>query len=95
VNLSVRRLEQLFREETGLTYIAFRRRVRMKLAEKLLRSSSKPINEVTSMVGYKAAEYFCREFKKTRGCTATRFRRNVAKKSVSAKRQASSRQRRA
>ena len=59
VDLSVRRLEQLFVEETGMTYVAFRRQLRMQLAEKLLRRSGKPVNEVTAAVGYRAAAYFC------------------------------------
>ena len=79
VDLSVRRLEQLFVEETGMTYVAFRRQLRMQLAEKLLRSSGKPVNEVTSAVGYKASAYFCREFKKANRCTTTQFRERPAK----------------
>ena len=75
VGLSVRRLEQLFVEGTGMTYIAYRRQVRMQHAELLLRKSERLVNEVTSAVGYKAAPFFCREFKKHRGCTAMEFRK--------------------
>jgi transcriptional regulator GlxA family with amidase domain len=81
VGLSVRRLEQLFIEETGLTYIAFRRGLRMRYAEKLLRDSAAEVRKVTAAVGYKATPYFCREFKKTKGCTATEFRKRQQKSS--------------
>lgn len=79
VDLSVRRLEQLFVEETGMTYVSYRRQLRMELAEKLLRKSGKEVREITSVVGYKAAAFFCREFKKANGCTATRFRSRLVK----------------
>ena len=79
VGLSVRRLQQLFIEETGLTYIAYRRRLRMQLAETLVKRSGKEVREITSEVGYKASAYFCREFKKARGCTTSRFRERVGK----------------
>ena len=75
VELSVRRLEQLFQEETGMTYIAYRRRLRMQLAEKLLKNSGREVKEITSKIGYKASPYFCREFKKANGCTTTNFRK--------------------
>jgi len=76
VNLSVRRVEQLFVEETGITYVAFRRRLRMRVAEGLLEHSTQEVKDVTEAIGYKAAAFFCREFKKNHGCTALTFRRN-------------------
>ena len=79
VGLSVRRLQQLFVEETGMTYIAYRRRLRMQLAEKLLKNTGKEVRDVTSAVGYKASAYFCREFKKAQGSTSTRFRERTGK----------------
>jgi len=79
VNLTVRRVEQLFKEGTGMTCVAFRRRLRMRLAEKLLVKSRKPVDEITSAIGYKAAAHFCRAFKKFNGCTATRFRRRSSR----------------
>jgi len=74
VGLSARRLQQLFVEETGMTYIAYRMQLRMQLAEKLVRESEKEVREITSAVGYKAPAYFCREFKKAKGGTTTQFR---------------------
>ena len=74
--LSIRRLEQLFVEETGMTYIGYRRSLRMKLARRLLLRSRKSVGKVTSVVGYRAAAYFCREFKKLHGCTTSRFRKS-------------------
>ena len=79
VELSVRRVEQLFVEETSMTYVAFRRRLRMQLAEKLLSASQKHIKVVTFEVGYKATPFFCREFKKANGCTMTQFRAHCKK----------------
>jgi len=73
--LSIRRLEQLFVEETGMTYVAFRRQIRMRLAESLLCASKKSVKEISTALGYRATEFFCREFKKYHGCTAMAFRK--------------------
>jgi len=80
VDLSVRRLEQLFLEETGMTYVAFSRQLRMRLAENLLKDSQKSVSEVTAAIGYKATAYFCREFRKGHGCRATAFRKQKSKR---------------
>jgi LacI family transcriptional regulator len=76
VDMSVRRLEQLFVEEIGMTYVAFSRQIKMDHARRLLISSSKSINEISSSIGY-ATAYFCREFRKVNGCTAVEFRQHA------------------
>jgi two-component system, response regulator YesN len=60
-----------------MNYVQFRRQLRVKLAEKLLKRSSKSVNEVTASIGYKASAYFCREFRKKNGCTTTQFRKSA------------------
>jgi len=74
VRLSGRRLEQLFKRQTGVTFVSFSRELRMQKAESLLAQTFKSIKEVASETGYKSVESFCRDFRRSNGCTATAFR---------------------
>jgi len=75
VGLRVRRVEQLFITQTGMTFVRFRREFRMHLARELLAQSSKSVKEIAATVGYGAVEVFCRDFRKYNGCTAMQFRK--------------------
>ena len=79
VNLSDRRLEQLFKAQTGMTLVAFYRDCRMRSARKLLTANFHSIKEIASELGYEAVAVFCRDFKRTTGCTATEFRLHFGK----------------
>ena len=78
--LSRRRLEQLFQQELGQTPGRFLRERKMNAARTMLRKSLFTIKQIATKVGYKAAPVFCRTFKRANRCTATRYRRNFAKR---------------
>ena len=79
VNLSPRRLESLFKSQTGMTFVAFRRELRMGRARELLAETFKSIKEIAADLGYNAVEVFCRDFKRIHACTATEFRASSEK----------------
>jgi Response regulator containing CheY-like receiver domain and AraC-type DNA-binding domain len=57
-------LRQLFKQETGTTFVEYLTAVRMKQAERLLRNGRLKISDVAEQVGYKDPRYFSSCFKK-------------------------------
>ena len=74
VNLSPSRLRDLFKKETGLSPMRYVRRLRLKKAETLLRTSFLSIKEVIFQSGAGDASHFVRAFKKEYGVTPSAFR---------------------
>ena len=74
VFLSPRHLEFLFKTQAEMTFVAFCRELRMRYARQLLTETSVSIKEIAYVLGYKAVEVFCRDFKRMNGCTANAFR---------------------
>ena len=73
--VSVRMLELLFLKHTGMPFSAYYRKQRVSQAQELLRRTSKPVKVISSSLGYRAVEVFCRDFKRECGCTALEYRR--------------------
>lgn len=63
----------VFKQETGTTYIKYLTKIRMEKAKELLLSGYK-VADVSSMVGYENYRYFCVVFKKYTGVTAQQFK---------------------
>lgn len=74
VNLSPSRLRQLFKKETGRSPMQYRRDLRLRRAEQLLRTTFLSIKEVTFRSGMRDISHFVREFKKQYGVTPREFR---------------------
>jgi AraC family transcriptional regulator len=74
VNLSPRRLGQLFKVEIGVSPMQFLRNVRMRRAQVLLQSSFLSIKEVTFQSGFTDVSHFVRDFKQYYGVTPSEFR---------------------
>jgi transcriptional regulator GlxA family with amidase domain len=72
--ISVRMLELLFKTHTGKPFATYYRDLRITLAMDLLARTNKPIKVISSRLGYKAVEVFCRDFKRVAGCTALEYR---------------------
>jgi transcriptional regulator GlxA family with amidase domain len=74
VNLSPRRLGQLFKIEIGVSPMQFVRNLRMARAQALLRSSFLTIKEVTFQSGFTDVSHFVRDFKQCYGVTPSEYR---------------------
>jgi transcriptional regulator GlxA family with amidase domain len=74
VNLSPRRLGQLFKVEIGVSPMQFLRDLRMARAQALLQSSFLTIKEVTFQSGFTDVSHFVRDFKQCYGVTPSEFR---------------------
>jgi transcriptional regulator GlxA family with amidase domain len=74
VNVSPARLRQLFKKETGLSPIKYLKRLRMRGAAKLLKSSFYSIKEIAFQTGSGDASHFVRDFRKHFGLRPTEFR---------------------
>jgi len=74
VNLSPSRLRHLFKAETGLTTNKFLREVRLREAEKLLRTSFLRVKEIMNRVGFLDESHFGHQLKKTYGLSPSQYR---------------------
>ncbi|KIL40947.1 response regulator receiver protein [Gordoniibacillus kamchatkensis] len=76
VHLNPNHFSEVFKKETGQSYIEFVTRERMQLAAQLLLSSRKKISEIAGEVGYGDMKYFSQQFKKYSGLTPSEFRQS-------------------
>lgn len=81
LGMSVSYFSQLFKEETGKTFVDYLTCLRMERAKELLRNTSQKTYEISAAVGFKDSHYFSLVFKKNVGMTATAFRENINMKS--------------
>lgn len=75
LRLSRSYFERLFRRETGETFGAWLREVRLRRATALLSDHIVQIKEVAYLCGYQSAPSFTREFKRRFGISPSEFRR--------------------
>ena len=80
VNLSPIRMRQLFKKETGQTASQYVRRLRLREAEKLLRTTFLTIKEVTFLCGMNDVSHFARDFKKEYSKTPSQYRAEWAQR---------------
>lgn len=80
VGLSVRRVRTLFKTQTGMTFVAFLRDLRMRRAQKLLARTPKSVKEISFQLGYGSIVSFCRDFKFVNHCTPTEYRDHFRKR---------------
>lgn len=81
LGMSVSYFSQIFKEETGKTFVDYLTCLRMEQAKVLLRNTSDKTYEISAAVGYKDSHYFSLVFKKHVGMTATAFRDTISMKS--------------
>lgn len=70
-------LGQTFKKQYGESFKDYLNRVRINAAEELLLYSDKKIYEIAEEVGYKDMDYFINKFIALKGCTPTKFRRQI------------------
>lgn len=69
-----RKLAYLFDKQIGLSPIQFLTELRLKHAQKLLRTTDMSVKSIAEVVGYQESFYFCRVFKKQYEQTPTEYR---------------------
>ncbi len=75
LNLSVSRLRHLFKQQTGLSFRKYLRRMRMKRARHLLETTFLNINETGKRVGIRDTSHFVRNFEKEFGLSPANYRK--------------------
>ncbi|HEX2947688.1 MAG TPA: response regulator [Clostridia bacterium] len=77
VHLSPAYLSELFKKETGMSFIDYKTIIRIDQAKKLLSAPSMNIAEVSAKVGYSDPKYFSKLFKKITGKTIFEYKKEV------------------
>ncbi len=67
VNISEDYLTRIFRKETGLSPWEYLNRFRIQEAQRMLKTTSLSINEISRISGFQDQAYFCRVFRKIKG----------------------------
>ena len=75
VHLSPAYLSELFKKQTGMSFIDYKTIVRIENAKKLLSDPTATISEVSVKVGYSDPKYFSKLFKKITGKTVYEFKK--------------------
>lgn len=68
---------QIFRQETGITFVSYLTSLRTDHAAWLLAHTDQTIFNIATQVGYSDYFYFAKVFKKVKGCTPTAFRKDM------------------
>ena len=67
-------LNKRFNKIVGCSVIRFLRNIRINVAAKYLRTTSKTITEIGLDAGFQDISNFCKQFKETLGCTPGNYR---------------------
>lgn len=73
-NFNANYFSQLFRNETGFTFLEYVTKVRIEKAKELLENPNHSAEEIASQIGYPNANYFVKVFKKITGTTVSEYR---------------------
>ena len=76
-NYSVPHCSKLIRDETGVGFVAFVRRIKMNHAVALLLNTRTSVADIANMVGYENPESFIRVFQKVYQMSPTAYRKKV------------------
>jgi len=77
VHLSPAYLSELFKKQTGMSFIDYKTIVRIENAKKLLMMPSATVSDVSTQVGYTDPKYFSKLFKKITGKTVYEFKKEI------------------
>ncbi len=79
INISKNYLCDIFKKETGVTFMNYVTGLRIEKAKEYLRDTDMKMYEVSDAVGYNDYAYFSQIFKKNTGVTLSAYRRNPLK----------------
>lgn len=68
---------QLFKKETGESFVSFRRKTRMELAKRLLEEDAMKIIDIANSIGYGDLAHFTKSFKKYTGFTPSEYKQQL------------------
>lgn len=71
---SLSSIKRIFKEETGMSIIAYLNKLRMQRAQTLLRTTDAPINQIALSLGYANVYYFSLAFRKKIGVSPSTYR---------------------
>jgi len=77
VSISPSYLSKVFKEGSGVNFVAYVTEARILEAERLLRQSQATIQEIGKLVGFNTPAYFIHQFRTRFGATPYEFRRNL------------------
>lgn len=75
VGVSLRHLRRIFRLQMANSPTEWRSKIKLQMAEDMLKNTCLPISEVAFRAGFLDQLYFSRRFRQSNGCTPTEFRR--------------------
>lgn len=70
-------VSQLFKKETGMTFVHYITQLRMEEAIRLLQTTKKTTAEISALVGFNDYFYFLKTFKKYTGKTLSQYRAEI------------------
>ena len=79
VHLSPAYLSELFKKETGMSFVDYKTIVRIENAKRMLDSTACNISDISEKVGYSDPKYFSKLFKKITGKTVYEYRKESRK----------------
>ena len=77
-------LSRYFKQRTGMSLIEYLRLLRINTAKKLLVTTDSSVEDISSIIGYNSAKYFCRAFRLCTGMTPTEYKRKEKADAVDA-----------
>ncbi len=70
-------LSHLFKAHLKISFVEYRKQVKMDKAAKLLKNFDLSVSQIAYSCGFADASYFCKSFKKTHHCSPGVFRKNI------------------
>ena len=74
LNLNPSYISQLFKKETGSTYVKYLTQLRIEKAKDLLQNTDLSLSEICDQIGYNDYFYFLKTFKKYEGMSPSKYR---------------------
>ena len=79
-HVSPQHLSRVFRQSTGITFMDYITRVRIRRAIELLGGDDRKMYEIAELVGYSSQHYFSSAFKKVLGVSPMEYKKGLQKK---------------
>lgn len=76
LNMNSNYVSQLFKKETGITFVHYITQKRLEDAKELLATTKKPLTDIALEVGFNDTFHFIKTFKKVTGMTPGQYRMN-------------------